>query len=372
MGESSLSKPLNDLLSALTRLSFFRYYRVNLNQKCTFGLGDHVCRAQGHCHLISEGRSCPVPQAFVEEDLKLMEAPQLTKYQLFDFVKPFYDAQPHDWSFDSVLKDNIYIDLLADREEFTGYQGQELWKKIYLENCVGFSESCNNSPLLYRIVSGMHTSVSSHICEYYKWGSSEPPQPYPELYYQKVAANPERVENLLFAWEVLLKAFVRYYDIISATPIKTGDFITDIRTEKALKDVWYLLREIKDASFPIEEFAPNVPVDVVKEVFLRYFTNIHKLMDCVDCVKCKVYGKMQVMGVGVALRILMNPSQRKLTRNELVALVNTLAKWTESVEIFKRMQARLSFQRFKMAALITVTFLLLVTALLSKIQLLNY
>lgn len=29
-------------------------------------------------------------------------------------------------------------------------------------------------------------------------------------------------------------------------------------------------------------------------------------MDCVECEKCKVFGKMQVYGIGVALKILFS------------------------------------------------------------------
>jgi ERO1-like protein alpha len=53
-------------------------------------------------------------------------------------------------------------------------------------------------------------------------------------------------------------------------------------------------------------------------------------MDCVECEKCKLFGKMQVQGLGTALKILFEDkfeSKVKLSRNELIALVNTLAKW---------------------------------------------
>lgn len=56
-------------------------------------------------------------------------------------------------------------------------------------------------------------------------------------------------------------------------------------------------------------------------------------MDCVDCVKCKVYGKMQVLGLGVALRSFLKEEITMLSRNELVAFINTLNKWTEALEI---------------------------------------
>ncbi len=31
---------------------------------------------------------------------------------------------------------------------------------------------------------------------------------------------------------------------------------------------------------------------------MTYFQNISRIMDCVECEKCKTYGKMQVYGIG--------------------------------------------------------------------------
>jgi len=31
---------------------------------------------------------------------------------------------------------------------------------------------------------------------------------------------------------------------------------------------------------------------------MSYFHNISRIMDCVECETCKVYGKLQTMGIG--------------------------------------------------------------------------
>ena len=52
-------------------------------------------------------------------------------------------------------------------------------------------------------------------------------------------------------------------------------------------------------------------------------------MDCVSCEKCRLWGKLQVLGLGTALKILLMEGDvlgyGVLQRNEVVALVNTLA-----------------------------------------------
>lgn len=94
-------------------------------------------------------------------------------------------------------------------------------------------------------------------------------------------------------------------------------------------------------------------------------------MDCVGCDKCRLWGKVQTSGVGTALKILfeldesaleyvsnavlflhltydtlnLSPmiNHNLLTRSEVVALINTLHRWTESlvaVNNFRKMWAR--------------------------------
>jgi hypothetical protein len=52
-------------------------------------------------------------------------------------------------------------------------------------------------------------------------------------------------------------------------------------------------------------------------------------MDCVGCSKCKLWGKLQVHGIGTALKILFSEKKverLKLTRREIVALFNVLGR----------------------------------------------
>lgn len=43
---------------------------------------------------------------------------------------------------------------------------------------------------------------------------------------------------------------------------------------------------------------------VVKEEFKAHFRNVSRIMDCVGCDKCRLWGKIQTSGVGTALKIL--------------------------------------------------------------------
>ena len=67
-------------------------------------------------------------------------------------------------------------------------------------------------------------------------------------------------------------------------------------------------------------------------------------MDCVECQKCRVFGKMQTYGLGTALKILFSDSPSefagRLKRNELVALINTFGKVSSSINSIDLMHQR--------------------------------
>jgi hypothetical protein len=77
-------------------------------------------------------------------------------------------------------------------------------------------------------------------------------------------------------------------------------------------------------------FTPYNPK--VKE-YQKYIHNISRIMNCVDCEKCKIFGKMQTYGIGTALKILLGYKQ-PFKRNEIVALINLFNKISISVGHF--------------------------------------
>lgn len=79
---------------------------------------------------------------------------------------------------------------------------------------------------------------------------------------------------------------------------------------------------------------------LLQQEFRNRFRNITRIMDCVSCEKCKVWGKLQILGLGTAIKILLTPSAElagwggagSLSRQEIVALINTLNQLAKSVK----------------------------------------
>jgi hypothetical protein len=57
----------------------------------------------------------------------------------------------------------------------------------------------------------------------------------------------------------------------------------------------------------------------LKQEFKMHFRNISRIMDCVGCEKCKIHGKLQILGLGTALKILLEDRTcETLQRNEII------------------------------------------------------
>merc|ERR1711998_339740 len=73
-------------------------------------------------------------------------------------------------------------------------------------------------------------------------------------------------------------------------------------------------------------------VDSVRLDFVRHFQNISRILDCVGCEKCKLWGKLQMLGLGTAIKILLHENAGEpyvLVRNEVIALINLLSKLSD-------------------------------------------
>jgi hypothetical protein len=80
---------------------------------------------------------------------------------------------------------------------------------------------------------------------------------------------------------------------------------------------------------------------LLKEDFRNRFRNVSRIMDCVGCDKCRLWGKLQTSGYGTALKVLFEFDEHDsskdpaLRRTELVALLNTMDRLSHSLQAIK-------------------------------------
>ncbi|KAK0515651.1 hypothetical protein JMJ35_001685 [Cladonia borealis] len=279
-----------------------------------------------------------------------------------------------------------YVSLVDNPERFTGYAGRDVWDAIYKENCfsketllsgsTGTPQSNNvfqaasdlrniiqrNSPsteltlddeclekrVFHRIISGMHASISTHICFDYLNQTTGTWGPNLQCYSDRLANHPERVSNLYFDYAILLRAVIKLRTYLKNYTFCSGDLAQD----KATKAKILHLADTAATHPPIfDEYTmfqdPDVSGDL-KEDFRNRFRNVSRLMDCVGCDKCRLWGKLQTVGYGTALKVLFEYDELKngenppLRRTELVALVNTLDRVSSSLTALNKLRDMVS------------------------------
>lgn len=277
-----------------------------------------------------------------------------------------------------------YVSLVDNPERFTGYGGEsahQIWEAIYRENCFSrpgeeisrisdnqalaansFKQvlqrnvvdpvdepECLEKRVFYRIVSGMHASISTHICDQYlnqttgEWG------PNLQCYKDRLHQHPEWISNLYFNYALVLRAVGKLKDCVEDYTFCTGDVAQDRKTRSMLSQLANAIPagpKIFDESVMFQD--TTLSGIELKEDFRNRFRNISRVMDCVGCDKCRLYGKIQTAGYGTALKVLFefggehkSEDHTLLRRTELVALVNTLDKISSALKALERFRGML-------------------------------
>lgn len=288
-----------------------------------------------------------------------------------------------------------YVSLVDNPERFTGYAGSDVWDAIYRENCfaketsisapkqkgdtsnffqaahdlrsviqknsppaeLDMDDECLEKRVFHRIISGMHASISTHICYDYLNQTTGTWGPNLQCYKERLEAHPERVSNLYFDYAILLRAVTKLRTYLKNYTFCSGDISQDAATK--IKVLY--LADTAAAHPPIfDENTMFQDPDVsggLKEDFRNRFRNVSRLMECVGCDKCRLWGKLQTVGYGTALKVLFeydelqNGENPPLRRTELVALVNTLDRVSSSLTALNRMREMVTNPREELSSL---------------------
>ena len=301
-----------------------------------------------------------------------------------------------------------YVSLLQNPERFTGYSGtgaRQVWDTIYRENCFqrssfpssaglgishwpGFQgpaafdlkqvleaagrqellkqhqehsplppltahtvleleDECLEKRVFYRVVSGMHASISAHLCwDFFNQTTGEW-HPNLQCYRDRLGEYPERISNLYFDYALITRAIAKLGPYLADPKHYTfcmGDPIHDDQTRTKVAKV-VAGAAATPPLFDESLMFKNGEGPFLKEEFRQRFRNVSRLMDCVGCDKCRLWGKIQTVGYGTALKVLFEMDNSKgadslepphLSRTELVALFNTYARISSSVDSIRK------------------------------------
>jgi len=278
----------------------------------------------------------PLPQ-YSKVDTSLSGAP-------VDLINQFCTLDP----FESTEGCN-YIDLIKNEEKYTGYQGKSaarIWGKIYGDLCFApkegssVSDLCLEEKTFYRIISGLHSSITVHLCSKYLlqqenplmgrpavWGRNQ--QEFLKRFDPKLTGNkgPEWLKNMFYLYLVELRAIGKAGSVLLSQDYKDSDISSQVQ-ELVQAATQFKYHFDENDLFKSDELKKG---ELFSE-FKQKFREISHLMDCMGCERCKVWGKLQVTGIGTALKILFTPTEDlRLTRHEVVALVNAFGRVSTSL-----------------------------------------
>ena len=212
------------------------------------------------------------------------------------------------------------------------------------------TEECLEKRVFYRVISGMHASISTHLCHAYLNQSTGTWGPNLTCYEQRLHSHPERISNLYFNYALVLRAIGKLRHHLQSYTFCTGDPVLDAQTKTKIA---YLAQHIPNGAKKVFDESVMFPASdagavELKDDFKNRFRNVSRIMDCVGCDKCRLWGKLQTSGLGTALKVLFEFEEGRaderdtnppLRRTELVALVNTLDKISASLSAIAEFEA---------------------------------
>lgn len=165
----------------------------------------------------------------------------------------------------------------------------------------------------------------------------------------RIAQHPERLQNVYFNYVLMLRAFAKIGSYLREFDTCTGDEAIDASTRAAVADLADITTSCP-TTFDERSMFAGPDAAQLKLEFREHFRNTSRIMDCVGCDKCRLWGKLQVTGLGTALKLLFSVDEDdaaatvrpRLERSEVVAFVNTFQRFAASlasIETFRSMWA---------------------------------
>ncbi|XP_034536913.1 ERO1-like protein alpha [Notolabrus celidotus] len=404
-------------LKKLLESDYFRFYKVNLNKPCPFWKASSHCGLKD-CAVkpcepneVPEGiRSSSHNKYSADANKQQAECEQAghlgavdvslsaeTRKALLNWSKHDDEAERFCVLEDEESPDSQYVDLLLNPERFTGYKGPEawrIWNSIYEENCFKplavkrplipnayhsspgsegktfhrwLEGQCVEKRAFYRLISGLHSSINIHLSARYllddkwfqkNWGHNV--SEFRQRFDSELTAGegPKRLHNLYFLYLIELRALAKALPFFQQPSFQlfTGRPEEDQSHKELLLDILQLAR-----SFPLHFDEASLfagEAAKLKEDIRLAFLNISRIMDCVGCFKCRLWGKLQTQGLGTSLKILFSERQIEalpsssdqrprfqLSRQEIVSLLNAFGRISTSIRELQTFRLLLAEER---------------------------
>ncbi|KAL6595877.1 ERO1-domain-containing protein [Neocallimastix californiae] len=338
-----MNKEISPILKDLVETTYFRYYKVDLWKECPFWPDGGLLCTSERCSVPSVDEE-KIPEEWKTENLSRVEKSSIFgEFSMFDNC----DYTSNEFCvFDEESGGLRYVDLPTNPERFTGYQGESaarVWNSIYNENCFGvqshLEDACQEQRVYYKLISGLHASISTNVCYYWLDTNTGVWGPNVDCFIWKLGKFPDRIENIYLNYAIYIRAINKISKYLNNYSYCNGSDEEDLKVtvSKLVKDVTDITKHYPFTFDETKFFNSPETKTLLKDTKFQ-FRNITRIMDCVACEKCRLWGKLQITGLGTALKILFNNENAdsiSLKRSEIVAFVNGFSKLSTSINMIE-------------------------------------
>lgn len=334
---------LAPLLAQLRSLPYFRLYSCDMLASC-----EYIPQELFECYT----ESCEIYP--VDDD----EVP--TDIKSADFNE--HEFELDGWARWDMPSDDYY-DTSFFPEDYTGYDGAEVWG--FIHDRIGFHDGAMKTDEydaddwkadFNKAVSGLHSMVSAQVIrgigEKINGGEELDPESYPwtdpfaefQRRLGPTGETPEAVENLYFTMMLLLSGVraARERLLADCDSGKVGDAESVEILRSILAHPLFDDPSIDAASARLREHALK-DTNNLWEARMRT-RDLMRIMNCVQCNKCRFHGKISTLGISTALQLGLGHrgtggDVTKVHRVELASLVTTMGKFSSGIDLCLEMQS---------------------------------
>lgn len=329
---------LEPILCALRKVPYFRFYSVDVLGSC-----EHLPQESIECYT----ESCeiyPVEPEDVPPEMMQIDGAE-------------YEFELDGWArWDMPTED--YYDTLEFPEEYTGYDGSDVWHFIHDKICFNLPDDGRTWQSDFnKAVSGLHTMISAQVVRGIEKKQIADPDD-DDVKHLNVRAEfdrrlgpggttPQALENLYFTYMLLLAAVTKARGRLLADsgPGKIDSESHD-GIREALANPLFSNNDGDDspvwaASHRLHDHAVEGGVENLWSARQRT-RDLMRIMNCVQCNKCRLHGKIGAEGLSTALQILLGRAgdgedPDRIHRVEIAALITTLGKFSTTIEYCSKM-----------------------------------
>ncbi|UKJ88893.2 hypothetical protein MACJ_002139 [Theileria orientalis] len=360
---------------------YFRIYRVNLDSKCSSRPRSNSCSSQknfislnkantrqnntdnhngSNCNVSSRENGSGIQKCHVDRCnstdipfnimhskkenyvLRFPEASVTKRFPNLDFPELFEKR-------DSTEENFVYVDLLRNPPSYTGYNGRDDWKEIHTEISRFENISCRQSAHIYKLISGMEANIEAFSSLNYE--CVNPAEAYEkqvelpkyqsnyQFYVNKLSKRPDRIENIYFTYKYVLAAMVRLEGYLASYNINLQ--LVNNQLYLHMDDFIKYLNKHSCTTSCDCGIDKSTMFSCGSEV-LNKLDKVIQMVECVDCEKCRLHGKIKASTLLMAIRIMSTPDDKlgelELDRNDLVALLHGFDYFTQSVLIVQKFE----------------------------------